>query len=133
MAIGIQQPPPSKGLMDNKAVKMVAAYFTGGLSAAGGAALSGTPAGNAMGTVGGFGGGSKSNGLDGPIGGERSAGIDDSAMSRRMSALQTQNPGAQVEQGLAALKDPNVPQYLRDAYAEPMLRAKHYGPQRSNV
>jgi hypothetical protein len=50
----------------------------------------------------------------------------ESSVSRRLSALNA-DPNHAVEDGLAALRDPSVPQELRDLYAEPLLRAKHFG------
>lgn len=45
------------------------------------------------------------------------------AIERRYAAL-SQDPQSVIAGGLAALRDPGVPQEMRDAYAEPFLKAK---------
>lgn len=53
----------------------------------------------------------------------------DSAIGRRLSVSQS-DPQAAVMDALAALRDPSVPDYIRQAYVEPLLMAKHFGGRR---
>lgn len=49
----------------------------------------------------------------------------DNPMSRRLG-LMDQDPEASIYDGLDALKDPSIPSWMRQQYAEPLLRAKHF-------
>lgn len=49
-----------------------------------------------------------------------------SPVKSRMDAMSS-DPKTTVMAGLNALNDPSVPQEMRSMYAEPLLRAKHYG------
>lgn len=46
------------------------------------------------------------------------------AVSRRIGLMQ-QDPAQTLGSGLEALRDPSVPQEIRDQYAEPLLRARY--------
>lgn len=74
-------------------------------------------AGLALGGVGGL-AGSAIGGTGGAIAG--------SAIQRRLDMAKADKQ-ATLHGALGALKDPSVPDYVREAYAEPLLRAKYFG------
>lgn len=51
---------------------------------------------------------------------------DESPIARRMSMM-GQDPTNVLHSGLEALRDPSIPQELRDSYAPTLLKAKHFG------
>lgn len=51
---------------------------------------------------------------------------DYNPISSRLTAM-NQDPKVAVQQGLLALQDQSVPQYVRNELAEPLLRAKYFG------
>lgn len=128
MSVGITIPKSSGGILNSKAFKMgtgiarmVAGDPTGALSlmpeytakSAGGAysAINGAPEKQAPANA-------------TPPSGSTSGGYN--AITSRLGSLGT-DPDVTIDQGLAALRAPGVPQSLREAYAEPLLRAKYFG------
>lgn len=137
MAVQIGSFKPSGGLMGSKAFKVAQGYASGG---PGGGALALAGANNpALGQAAGIAGVGRSSPLlpstqsltPNPMG-EVSTPPQapaqpvgpTSALEKRYAAL-SQDPQSVIAGGLAALRDPSVPQELRDAYAEPLLRAKY--------
>lgn len=114
--MAINQPKSGGGLMGSKAFGVGLGVATGNPVAVAGALTQGSPAGN-IGSI-----GSK-------IGGMMPSSMDASTepynpIQSRLEA-QAQNPTMAINQGLNALKDPAVPDYVRQQYAEPLLRAKY--------
>lgn len=126
MGVKIYTPPASQGIMSSKAGKIGMGFATGGPAGAGMALLAANnpAAGSVANLAGGIGGSDKKVGEGSPPGVVDST--PESALTRRYNAL-SENPEMTVVAGLNALKDPSVPQDIRDQYAEPLLRAKHYG------
>lgn len=130
MAIDIKQPPKSGGLMGSKAFRVTAGTLTGGPGGAAMALAGDSAGGRAIGTYNSF----KSQPAQEPqqqqdnpfIMTKQSEEMPDTPMQRRYQSLQT-DPASSVENGLAALRDPSVPDHVRQQYAEPLLRAKYYG------
>jgi hypothetical protein len=119
------------GLMGSKAFKVGMGFFTGGPVGAGMALLPDNGLGGAAKvahSAGAFSGGAAAapSAPKMPIGNIADNAAGENAIGRALKARQG-NPDMQVQQGLVALQDPSVPDEIRKAYAEPLLRAKYYG------
>jgi hypothetical protein len=137
MGVKISSPGYSKGVLGSKAASLGLGYATGGLAGAGmGLLQANNPSlGTALGAV------SKISGSDGEASSASPYGED--AMNRRFSLYGNQAAPApalslygesekspdqqlsEIQAGLDSLTHPDVPQELRDAYAEPLLRTKY--------
>lgn len=144
MPVKIAQGPRQTGFMDSKAFKVGMGFATGGpVGAAMALAGSSNPGLGAIGrAVGAAGGGGESNG---PVEMEAPQAINPNQATQQMQQQQNQQMQAQpdspvaraiqarttdpkfaVMDGLSALEDPSVPDYIRQEYAQPLLMAKHY-------
>lgn len=117
--MAIKQPQGGGGVMNSKAFGVGLGVATGNPMMAVGSLTQGSPAGNMMGAASKLGdiGGAPPNQID-------STSEPYNAISARLQA-KSQDPNMAINQGLNALKDPSVPDYVRQQYAEPLLRAKY--------
>lgn len=155
MAVKIDIPPPSKGLFGSKIFGLGLAALSGG---AGAGLLGGTGALGALGGAG-VAAATQANPQIGKLanaygtakgmaeqfkpnpGHDQASStlatdsnfkmpkLGESAMSRRMGSYQL-SPNTAIQSGLEALKDPSIPDYMRQQYATPLLQAKHFGGSR---
>lgn len=130
MAVKIYSAPQG-GIMSSKIGKVGLGFAVGGPVGAGVALLGASnPSLGAIANAAGIGSKSEDSSEDlqaGPvqqIEGATKGTSPTNAIDRRYNAL-SQDPKMSIVAGLDALKDPSVPQSLRDAYAEPLLRAKY--------
>ncbi len=118
MATGIGKYEGSKGILGSAALKLGLGALTGGGSlGATGAIAGGGLKGAALGAA----------GAASPVIGA-ATGIAESAIGRRVLGLKA-DPTVAVEEGLSALKDPSVPDAVRQDLAPKLLQAKYYGPK----
>lgn len=118
MATGISKYEGSKGLLGSKAFSLGVGALTGGGSlGATGAIAGGGLKGAALGAA-----GAASPAV------KAMTGAADSAIGRRVLGLKA-DPAVAVEEGLSALKDPSVPDAVRQDLAPKLLQAKYYGPK----